>query len=515
MHRRRFLQASLGTSLLASLPSTVLAGAAAPVAQSWQAKFAAAAVNQPWLNGYRTVGAESYAAAASLWGNIPSELSGTLYRNGPAKHEIGNFRWHHWFDGDGMLQAYRISKDGIRHQARMIATPKYLAEKAAGKPLYSAFGTPVEDAQGVSSADTLNPANISVLPHHGKLYALWEAGSAVEVDAQTLETVGLHAFSEETAGVPFSAHPRIEADGNLWNFGYVGSASLLVLWHIDPTGRVQRTGVVPVAPMSMPHDFVVTARHLVIMIPPLWYEPEEGVTQSFLASHRWHDDQPTRVLVIDKNDFSKHQTYELPAQWVFHYGNAWEDRSGVIHFDAARADAPTAMTQTFTEVMRGVQAPAPPSRHTVYRIDTRQGTISEAPMLSSRDDLETEFPCIDPRLTGRRNERLFMLSSSTSQPAPNGGLNAVSAYRADKDTLDTYTYPISQLPEEHLFVPKPNSAPEAAGWVLGSAYDFTQDKTLLNIFNADRLADGPVCTATLPYGLPLGLHGKFVGELRG
>jgi carotenoid cleavage dioxygenase len=32
----------------------------------------------------------------------------------------------------------------------------------------------------------------------------------------------------------------------------------------------------------------------------------------------------------------------------------------------------------------------------------------------------------------------------------------------------------------------------------------------LSVFDAEHLADGPLAQASLPYVLPLGLHGQFV-----
>ena len=60
----------------------------------------------------------------------------------------------------------------------MIATHKYIRETAAGRALYPTFGAEPPNPAAVTSADAINPGNISVLPHHGKLLALWEAGSA-------------------------------------------------------------------------------------------------------------------------------------------------------------------------------------------------------------------------------------------------------------------------------------------------------------------------------------------------
>ena len=92
---------------------------------SWQMKFKAALEEKPWLAIYQTVTNEEFASRAEVAGHWPKELKGVLYRNGPARHEIGDFRYHHWFDGDGMIQAFEISADGITHKAKMIRTYKF------------------------------------------------------------------------------------------------------------------------------------------------------------------------------------------------------------------------------------------------------------------------------------------------------------------------------------------------------------------------------------------------------
>lgn len=330
--------------------------------------------------------------------------------------------------------------------------------------------------------------------------------NSAAADPDSLETLGVHSFSRETRGLPFSAHPRVEPDGTLWNFGYASAQGLLVLWHIGPGGAVRKTGTLAASPMTMPHDFLVTSRHLVILLPPLDFEPRAGA--SFLDSHVWHPSRPTRVLVVDKDDFSHYDWYELPAQWVFHYGNAWEDDAGVIRFDGARASDPTIALDGFRGVMRGEPPPRGDSRHHVYRIDTRARTIAESPLVSV--DKATEFPTIDPRVSTRRNRRLVVLASNRGREAPHPMFDSVTMLDVDSGDEASYRYPDNQIPEEHLFVPAPGSAPETDGWVVGTALDFERRATLVNVFDANAIASGPVATATLPYAIPLGLHGKFV-----
>ena len=504
MLRRQFIHRATIAMISSALPKLAF-----PNVTSWKESFASALKKKPWLLAFRSVEAQNFASPAQVSGTIPEDLRGTLYRNGPARHEIGDFRYHHWFDGDGMIQAWRFGEQGISHQGRMIETRKYLAEIDAGRALYPGFATVPPNPKMVTSPDSVNVANISVLPLNGRLYALWEAGSPWEIDPDTLATKGLHRFSPDTEGLPFSAHPRIEPDGTLWNFGYVSAAKKLVFWHISATGKLVKAGLVDCDPISTPHDFVVTARHLVLFVPPLHFEPEK-VTQAgpttFLDAHQWHPERPTRVLVVDKSDFSKYRFLELPAQWVFHFGNAWEDRSGIIRLDAARAPDPLAMLASFRDIMRGEITPSTDAHHTSYRIDLNKGTVSEAAMLDT--GISSEFPVIDPRVSGRRYSRLVML---TRQGKSNHEmLNAVSSFNMNTGVLDSFRYPDTLIPEEHLYVPKPGSAPEADGWVIGSALDYQHERMTLSIFDAAHLADGPLATATVPYALPMGLHGKFV-----
>lgn len=206
--RRRFLEIAGAAGLALGLPRAF-------AADTWRTEFHAALAADPWLRAVRSVEAPVFGASATVAGKWPRGLAGTLYRNGPARHEVGDFRYRHWFDGDGMLQAWRLSAAGVQHQGRLVETTKPVAETRAGRALYPTFASQPPDPRPVTGPDVINVANISVLPHHGRLYALWEAGSPWEVDPDDLTTRGLHTFSAETAGVPFSAHPRVEPDGTL------------------------------------------------------------------------------------------------------------------------------------------------------------------------------------------------------------------------------------------------------------------------------------------------------------
>jgi len=503
MKRRSALRGMIGAGLIPVATLKVFADAGSRQLQNVKDRFAQALKNVPALLGYASVEKPDYhTKSVPQKGKWPEELKGSLYRNGPARHEIGEFRYQHWFDGDGMIQAFHLGDTGIEHRASMVRSHKYVEEQIAGHPIYPGFGTNPPNAGGSANPDQLNVANISVLAHHSKLFALWEAGSPYEVDKNDLSTLGKYSFSDNTNGAPFSAHPSVEPDGTLWNFGYASALKKLVLWHLDGAGKVVKTGLVDCDPISMVHDFTVTQRHLVFLVCPLHYDSDKSA-DTFLDLHTWYPNRATQVLVVDKNDFSKVQRLELPAQWVFHFSNAWEDTKGIIHFEAARSRDPSVLNSTFRDLMHGTITPSAPTHLYTYRIDTRRGKVSEAPL---KNDGSYEFPVVSPYKIGTQHPQLLMLSENQSA---HPGLNQISLLDMQQQREQTYRYADHLMPEEHLLVGTPDSKGRLP-WVIGTALNYKESRTELHLYSAQYLAAGPVASAILPYALPMGLHGKFV-----
>ena len=416
-------------------------------------------------------------------------------------HERFGLRYRHLFDGDGMVQAFRFDGHGITHRARVLATPKLVRETEAGRRLFSGFATPVEDGAPVRRPDDINTANISVLDHHGELLALWEGGSASVLDRENLQWKGFKVWGEGLEGLPFTAHPKVEPDGTLWAFGYsLVPVQALVLYHIAADGTVLKAQALDPGPLGMVHDFVVTARHLVIVIPPLVYEPShEGELLDALA---WRPSLGTRALVVDKDDFSARRWVQLPAAFGFHHGNGWEDAGGVIRYDHCVADDAALMTGTMRGLMRGVFERESPERYTRFTLypDGRadvEGTNEEA-----------EFPRIAPAVTGRRNRYLYTIGVS-SQGLSGWRLRRVVKRDLESGTTESFDYGPGVIAEEHVFAPKRAPQSEDDGWLVGVFLDYVRGLTGIAVFDARHVADGPVARAWLEYPLPLAFHGEF------
>ncbi|HTD05181.1 carotenoid oxygenase family protein [Undibacterium sp.] len=500
MQRRNFLKLA-GASALTPLFSQ-LAVAAEQASDAWAAEFAKAETTAPWTYAYRSAN-KDLAGDAEIAGRFPAAVQGLLYRNGPAVHQLGSQRYHHWFDGDGMIQRFAIGDNQVRHLGKIVRTSKYQAEAAAGKRLFTAFGTNFPGAQGPTSPDSLNVANTSVLALNGELLALWEGGSAYSLDPDSLQTRGPKVWRDDLAAVPFSAHPRVDPDGTIWNFGVSMLDDVMVLYQIAADGNLRKAEAVKIPQIAMVHDFAVTDKHLVFLLPPLVFDRDNlRHAASYLDAHVWRPELGMRVLVVDKSNWSKRQWLELPAGFLFHVGNAWEDAQGIIRMDYIHTDQPSILFRDTRDVMRGQFTRT--ALHHIARvsIDTKKGKAVQELL-----PVDSEFPRIDPRLTGYRHQHIYH-ATETQPDRP--GFSAVARTHLESGKTDSYSYGAGCIAEEHIFVPQPGSAAGTAGWILGTSLDLEKKITRLSCFASDRLADGPVAQASLPYALPLGLHGNFV-----
>ena len=497
--------------LLTSLAAAAAAGVSIPALAkpALAADFAANVLSQPLLTPFRGVNDSTgnIDGQALLRGRWPADLCGRFYRNGPALFERGAERYHHWFDGDGMVQQFSIANGRVSHRGRLVRTSKLKAEQQAGRFLMSALGTQIDGGPPGSGPDAFNVANTNAIEHAGRVLALWEGGSAYALDPADLSTQGPVTWRADLQQVPFSAHPKVDARGHLWNIGTSGRS--IVAWHIDPQGRLAgvQVGESPY-PGGMVHDMAVTERYLVVPLPPVSFDLARPVTDG-PRRFAMKAGEPLRVLVMEKADISKRRVFELPPQMVFHVGNAMETADGRVVLSYVGAPDAWFLDQGAVALM---SARPQASGRVGLQIATLDMGRGRAALQAGPG--EVEFPRIAPRrigLSGKDGARWLVTGAAWKTFA-----NRSSALLHGVQVLDTQTgrarrfdYGDHAVVEEHIVVPKPGKTGELDAWLLGTTFDARRQVTVLNVLDAAHVEDGPVAQAVLPYALPLGFHGNF------
>ncbi len=504
MDRRRFLRAlGLGAGALALAPGFP---ALAAFGDETYGRFAAARATRPWLAGWETVSDDLPRRALMLEGRLPKGLRGTLFRNGPGRFDRNGFRYRHWFDGDGLLQAWRLGDDAVTHEARFVHTHKYAQESAAGRFLYNGAGTRVPDAIAARNADDVNAANTSVMMLGDKLYALWEGGSAWTVDPATLASEGPKTFRDDLAALPFSAHPLVEPDGSVWNIGQLAYAGdgMLLIWRLAADGSLISATPIPIGHTGYAHSFAMSARHLTVVLAPMMLEG--GVGEAFFESLQWRPERGSLALVIDKDDPSRIRRIELPAGLAYHWADAHEAH-GMIELHGCWYDNGAAVDEGMVATMAGARMDAARTDATssdlVRVLLPLAGGASRFERSGVRD---VEFPDFDRR-DGSPRRHLYALAQRGRSAA--GYLNAVLAIDRKRDRSQTFNYGEHVLAEEHRFVPRPGAIRENDGWLIGTALDARRGQHLLSVFDAAEVEAGPLCQARLPRPMPLSFHATF------
>ena len=444
---------------------------------------------------------------------LPDDLSGTLYRNGPALFSRGATEYHHWFDGDGMIQSFQMQGSTLVHKASMVQTSRYLAEQEAGRFLWPGFGTSFTDGNSVTRPDDMNVANISVLPVKDELWALWEGGSAWAVDPESLQTIGRKVLSTEADGLSFSAHPRVDVNGRIWNFGYVSGGDTLILYDISASGKLDRIKAISTPNTNMVHDFAMTDEYLVFVLLPITFNViESEFPVAFSDMLGWNETGSVHVLVVTKANLEIAHRIEMPSFFAFHFGNAWQDGKQ-IRVELAISDAWSSINQQIKRATQGKPLDVdgdgtmaePAAVELVIDLQRKLAKVEKLPISGA------DFPVFDERYIGLQTSRLTMLNRSGGMSKEIFGFNQLIQFDRGTGGAQLYDYGPNRIAEEHVFVPKSNAA-EGNGWLLGTSYNWRNQLTSLSVFNAASVADGPIATAELPYKIPLGLHGKFVKQ---
>lgn len=457
------------------------------------------APNQPHLAGpFAPVRTEDD-FELTVRGRIPGGLAGAYYRNGPNPQFDPEGPYLSIF-GDGMIHAVFLEpgpNGGRAHyRNRWVRTPKWEAERRAGRAVFGLPGTPVDLALAHIPR---GPANTHVVHHAGKLMALQEQSEPFELDPQGLEK---GAFL--TTGGKFTAHPKLDPEsGELLWFAYFAGperfSRQIDFGIMSPDGTITRRERFAAPYASVIHDFLVTRRYVLFPVLPLTASVARAMQG--LPALAWDPDQGAYLGVMERAAGAESLRWvEVDPCFVLHAMNAWEEE-GKIHGELI--ELPHAPVFPTADGSPGAPAEGRLTRWTLDRTD------SSARVRRCRlDDLNSELPRIDDRRAGLPYRHGWYAASLRGGPP--GVFDAIVHVDWKTGCRTVRAFEPGDVAGEPVFVPRAPDAPEGDGYVLCFVYRAAGDMSELQILPAREIDGEPAAVLELPRRVPAGFHGSFV-----
>ncbi len=459
-------------------------------------------IDNPYLHGLfaPTTVERDQADCPVLKGEIPRELRGAYFRNGPsAKHAPSNR--YHWFDGDGMVHGIWFEDGRARYRSRWVQTRGLALEAERGGTVWPGVLGPFDfSLPGGPLKDT---ANTDLIAYQGELLALWyESGQLYAMDPQTLETRGIQDFGGAFTG-RVSAHSKTDPNtGDFVFFSYGDRPPYMRYGVVRPDGSVHQTDITLPGPRR-PHDLGMTGRHTVLHDFPVFFDPAH-----FEATGKrvplFHPDVATRFGVVPRfGSDADVRWFEAEPCYMLHVVNCWEEGDELVMVGCRTADPTLKPDRADGRIAAMLSALKLQANLYEWRFDLVKGTTKERPL----DDLNAEFPMINEDVRGTKGRYSYHQRIPYEIPATFDGL---VKYDLEDGSCERWDYGEGVFGSEAPFCPRPGGVDEDDGWVLSFVTDRSDWSSACLIFDAKQIAAGPIAEVGVTGRIPAGFHGTWM-----
>jgi carotenoid cleavage dioxygenase-like enzyme len=458
--------------------------------------------DHPYRTGaWRPQTTEYDAFDLEVQGELPDDLDGVYLRNteNPVRPPI---RKYHPFDGDGMIHAVTFKEGQVAYRNRFVRTEGWRAEAEAGRSLWAGIAEHPqvslrEDGWGARGR-MKDASSTDVVVHRGiALSSFWQCGDLYQLDPRTLDDLGRANWVRD---FNVSAHARVdEHSGELLFFNYGTIEPYLHFGTVDRNGVLTRYEPIDLPGPRLPHDMAFTENYAVLNDLPLFWDPEL-IARGLYAS-RFHRDIPSRLGVLPRHHEGPIRWFEFDPTYVLHWVNAFEDGDEIVvdgFFQGCPEPEGAPGNGPADRMFRFLAADVLGTRLHRWRMNLVTGGTKEEDL----SDRCTEFGMIN----GRHRGRPYRHTYATTNPPGWFLMNGIVHHDTRTGHVDEYRFPDGVYCSETAVAPRVGSRDETDAYLVTLTVDTVTDRSDCAVFDATRLADGPIATVRLPERISSGTH---------
>lgn len=449
-------------------------------------------------------------------GEIPADLDGVYIRNteNPLHPAFKNY---HPFDGDGMVHIVGFRDGKAFYRNRFVRTDGLAAEAEAQGPLWAGVAEipafsgnrPGWGARG----DMKDASSTDVVVHRGvALTSHYMCGDLYRTDPRTGAALGKESWGGRFPEWGVSAHPKVDdRTGELLFFNYSQHAPHMSYGVVDAANQLVHEVPVELPGPRLPHDMAFTDNYVILNDFPMFWNAEFMEQGVYLP--QFHRDMPSRFAVVPRRGAPDQiRWFEAESTYVLHFTNAYEDGDEIVldgFFQGSPEPHDNGLGSKWERAFRFLALDRLETRLHRWRLNLVTGTVTEERL----SDVVSEFGVINPTAAGRDYRYAW---AATGKP---GWFLFDGLVRHDLATgnVDRLVLGDGVFGSEAAVAPRVGgTGAEDDGYLVTFTMDMNDDASYAVVFDAARLADGPVCRLRLPERISSGTHATWVdgAELR-
>jgi carotenoid cleavage dioxygenase len=463
--------------------------------------------DHPYRTGaWRPQSTEFDAIDIEVTGELPDDLEGVYLRNteNPLRPPI---KQYHPFDGDGMVHSVVFRGGQVDYRNRFVRTDGLLAEDAAGEALWAGIAENPRLSKrpgGWGARGGMKDASSTdVVVHAGlALTSFWQCGDIYQLDPVLLADEDKAAWGgafPRDRGI--SAHARVdEHTGELMFFNYSTRAPYLHYGVVGADRQVRHYVPIDLPGPRLPHDLAFTEHYTVLNDLPLFWDAD--LLSKGVHATRFHRDLPSRLGVIPRHGQpGEIKWFEGEPTYVLHWVNAFEEGDEVVldgFFQACPEPTGSPVGGPPDRLFRFLAADVLETRLHRWRLNLITGLTKEEDL----SDRCTEFGMINGRCRGRPYRHVY----ATGNPPGWFLMDAIVHHDTVTGSVDEFRFPDGVFCSETAVAPRAGAAGEDDGYLVTLTIDMVRDRSECVVFDARRVADGPIAAARLPERISSGTH---------
>jgi len=267
---------------------------------------------------------------------------------------------------------------------------------------------------------------------------------------------------------------------------------------------------IPLPGPRLPHDMAFTENYAILNDFPLFWDPKLLAADIHLPG--FHRDMPSRFAVVPRGGgLDDIRWFEADPTFVLHFTNAYEDGDEIVldgFYEGDPAPVDSLTSSKWEKAFRFLALDRLQTRLRRWRFNLVTGTTTEEQLT----DRITEFGMINAGYAGRGYRYIY---AATGKP---GWFLFDGLVKHDLRTgvEEQFAFEPGVYGSETAMAPRVGGAAEDDGYLITLTTDMNADSSYCLVFDAARVADGPVCKLLLPERISSGTHSTWApgAELR-